>query len=160
MKPIELTINIQFCQFDELGDADQMMIQEAIKATEGSYAKYSHFNVGAAVLLDNGVVVRGANQENAAFPSGLCAERVALFAAQAQYPDMSVKTLAIAAKNEHGLVPKPVSPCGSCRQVMIEVEQRYKVPMRILLYGTEGVYVIESAEEMLPLSFADDDMHQ
>lgn len=160
MKPIELTINIQFCQYNELGDADQKMIQEAIKATEGSYAKYSHFNVGAAVLLDDGTVVRGANQENAAFPSGLCAERVALFAAQAQYPEMPVKTLAIAAKNEHGLTPKPVSPCGACRQVMIEVEQRYHVPMRILLYGTDGVYVVDAAEKLLPLSFADEDMRQ
>ena len=160
MKSIILKINVKKCQFEELGDTDQMVINEAIKATEGSYAKYSHFNVGAAVLLDDGTVVRGANQENAAFPSGLCAERVALFAAQANYPDQPVKALAIAAKNEHGLVPKPVSPCGSCRQVMIEVEQRYNVPMRILLYGTEGVYIIQSAEELIPLSFADDDMHQ
>ena len=160
MKTIVLKINVQLYPYDELRDMDQMIINEAIKATEGSYAKYSNFNVGAAVLLDNGTVVRGANQENAAFPSGLCAERVALFAAQANYPDMPVKILAIAAKNEHGMTPKPVSPCGACRQVMIEVEQRYNVPMRILLYGTEGVFVIQSAEDLLPLSFADDDMHQ
>ena len=158
MKPIELTINIQFCQYDELGDADQKMIQEAIKATEGSYAKYSHFNVGAAVLLDDGTVVRGANQENAAFPSGLCAERVALFAAQAHYPEMPVKTLAIAAKNEHGLTPKPVSPCGACRQVMIETEHRFNTPMQVLLYGEKYIYVFKDANQLLPLGFFAEDL--
>jgi cytidine deaminase len=155
MNPIELTINNQFCQYDELRDADQKMIQEAIKATEGSYAKYSHFNVGAAVLLDDGTVVRGANQENAAFPSGLCAERVALFAAQAHYPEMPVKTLAIAAKNEHGLTPKPVSPCGACRQVMIETETRFDTPIRILLYGKNRIYVMDGIKNLMPLSFTE-----
>ena len=159
----EKEINIKFHEYsslDELNKEDRELADAAIDAMKGSYAPYSHFNVGAAVLLDDGTVVRGANQENAAFPSGLCAERVALFAAQAHYPEMPVKTLAIAAKNEHGLTPKPVSPCGACRQVMIEVEQRYHVPMRILLYGTDGVYVVDAAEKLLPLSFADEDMRQ
>lgn len=160
MKNVELKINLQFCQIDELSETEQMLIEKAIKATENSYAPYSNFNVGAAVLLGDGTVVIGANQENAAFPSGLCAERTALFAAQAQYPEQEVTMLAIAAKNEHGLVAAPVSPCGACRQVMLEVEERYKTPMKILLYGTKGIYVISSTKDMMPLCFVDSDMHQ
>ena len=90
MKNVELKINLQFCQIDELSQTERMLIEKAIKATENSYAPYSNFNVGAAVLLGDGTVVMGANQENAAFPSGLCAERTALFAAQAQYPEQEV----------------------------------------------------------------------
>ncbi len=160
MKIIDLTIQFQFCQLDELNETERMLVEKAIMATDNSYAIYSNFHVGAAVLLDDGSVIIGANQENAAFPSGLCAERTAIFAAQAQYPQKAVAMLAIAAKNEHGLVATPVSPCGACRQVILEVEERYQKPIRILLYGTDGVYVINSIKDLMPLCFLDSDMRQ
>lgn len=159
MKQIDVNIQIQFCQMEELSAEDQRLVQLAIKATENSYARYSHFNVGAGIRLANGMEMMGANQENAAFPSGLCAERTAIFAAQAQHPDQHIEALAIAAKNADGLTAKPVSPCGACRQVMLEIEDRYQQPMKVLLYGTDGVYVIESVKDLLPLCFVDADMH-
>ena len=103
-----------------------------MEATGNSYSPYSRFRVGAALLLANGTEVIGANQENAAFPSGLCAERSAIFAAQSVYPDQPVTTLAIAAANEYGLMRDPIVPCGACRQVILEIEDRYKQPIRIL----------------------------
>ena len=136
-------------------EALKTRLGQAIEATRHSYAVYSHFHVGAAVRLQDGRVVIGANQENAAFPSGLCAERTALFAAQAHYPDQPVLALAIAASNAVGLTAQPVTPCGACRQVALEVEDRYQQPMRVLLYGTEGVYVVGSMHDLVPLSFSD-----
>ena len=100
----------------------------------------------------------GANQENAAFPSGLCAERTAIFAAQANRPDQPVEMLAIAAWTNKGLLDNPITPCGSCRQVMLEIEDRYQRPVRILLYGKQGVYRIKSVKDLLPLSFVDANM--
>ena len=158
MKERKIEINMQFAELQELSNEDQELIQQAIKATRHSYAKYSHFHVGSAVKLENGTIVIGANQENAAFPSGLCAERTAIFAAQANYPDQPIRTLAIAASNAQGFRPNPISPCGACRQVILEVEDRYQKPVRILLYGTEGVYIINSVKDLLPLSFVDADM--
>ena len=134
-------------------------MQKAIDATNNSYARYSNFHVGAACLLENGNVVIGANQENAAFPSGLCAERTAIFAAQANLPNQPITTLAIAARNVNGLLKSPISPCGACRQVVLEIEDRYQRPVRILLYGTEGIYVFESIKDLLPFSFVDANMH-
>ena len=128
----------------------------AHEATLNSYAPYSKFHVGAAVRLANGVIIKGNNIENAAYPSGLCAERTALFAAQAQYPDVPVKMLAIAARTPHGeLQSEPVSPCGSCRQVIIETETRFRQPVRILLYGSSKIYVIDGIKNLMPLSFTD-----
>ena len=159
MKKIDISVQVQFCQMEELSADEQRLVQLAIKATNNSYAPYSHFCVGAGIRLENGMEIMGANQENAAFPSGLCAERTAIFGAQAQYPDQHIEAIAIAARNADGLMAKPVSPCGSCRQVMLEIEDRYKKPMKVYLYGTEGVYVIQSAKELLPLCFVDADMH-
>ena len=153
MKKIDLSITIGFCQPDELSEAEQQLIESAKDATHNSYSPYSKFAVGAAVRLADGTVITGANQENAAYPSGLCAERTAIFAAQAQHPDQPITTLAIAARNQNGLMPDPIVPCGSCRQVMTEIEDRYKQPIRILLYGTSGVYVTNSVKDILPLSF-------
>lgn len=158
MKNIQLEINIQHFQMDELSADEQELVQAAIKATDNSYAKYSHFRVGAALRLGDGRIIIGANQENAVFPLGLCAERTAIFAAQANYPDQSVTALAIAARNEDGMMKSPVTPCGSCRQVILEVEERYKQPIRILLYGTDGVYVVNSVRDLLPLCFMDESM--
>ena len=158
MKNIQLTIDIQHLALEELPEDERMLVETAIKATDNSYAKYSNFRVGAALLLDNGEVVIGANQENAVFPLGLCAERTAIFAAQAQKPQFAITKLAIAARNEAGLVKTPVSPCGSCRQVILEMEERYHQPIRILLYGTTGVIAIDSVRDLLPLCFADESM--
>ena len=158
MKTIDLSIKIGFGTLDELSADDQHLIQTAIAATENSYSPYSHFQVGAALRLANGKEVMGANQENAAFPSGLCAERSAIFAAQSNYPDQPVTALAIAARNEHGLMHDPIVPCGACRQVILEIEDRYKQPIRILLYGTGGVYVINTVKELLPLQFVSESM--
>jgi len=155
MKTIDIHISMEFCPLEELSSDDQRLVQKAVDATNHSYAPYSGFHVGAALRLGNGLEVTGANQENAAFPSGLCAERTAIFAAQAQHPDQPVVALAIAARNQNGMLKDPVTPCGACRQVMIEVEDRYRQPMRILLYGTNGVYVVSSAKDLMPLSFVD-----
>ena len=158
MKNIELKINVQYLQLDELPKDEQELVAAAIKATDNSTAKYSHFRVGAALLLTDGSVVIGANQENAVFPLGLCAERTAIFAAQAQRPEMSMSKLAIAARNDAGLVRNPVTPCGSCRQVILEMEERYGQPIRILLYGTDGVYAVDTVRDLLPLCFVDGSM--
>ena len=130
----------------------------AREATQNSYAKYSRFYVGAALRLQDGRIVKGANQENAAFPSGLCAERTAIFAAQANDPEQPIVALAIAARNDHGFTREPVTPCGSCRQVMLEIEDRYQSPVKILLYGTRGIYVLKSTKDLMPLCFVDENM--
>ena len=111
------------------------------------------FAVGAAALLENGTIVTGSNQENAAYPSGTCAERTTVFYANSQYPDQPILTLAIAARNEAGFLEQPISPCGACRQVLLETEQRYGKPMRILLCGRTGVYELQGVKDLLPLSF-------
>lgn len=158
MKDIELNFRMQFCQLEELADDDRRLVEKAIAATHNSYAPYSNFHVGACLRLADGLEVIGANQENAAFPSGLCAERSAVFAAQSMFPDKPITALAIAARNENGLTSLPVSPCGACRQVILEMEDRYKQDVRILLSGTEGVYVIPSVKSLLPLHFVDSNM--
>ena len=158
MKTINLNIAIKHCQLDELSVADRELIEQAMKATDNAYAEYSHFYVGAALRLANGRIVIGANQENAAFPSGLCAERTAVFSAQANFPDQSIEALALVARNDNGLIDNPVTPCGACRQVLLGVEERYGLPMRILMYGKSGVYSVGSTKDLLPLSFVDSSM--
>ena len=156
MKEVELKTVIQECQMDELSTEDRQLVEQAIEATRRSYAPYSHFRVGAAVRLENGEIVIGCNQENAAYPSGLCAERTALFAAGAQYPDVPVKVLAVAARGTDGeMTEEPTGPCGSCRQVIIESETRAKHPIRILLYGRRCVYIIDGIRQLMPLTFSE-----
>ena len=153
MKNLTITAIINEYQYDELTPIDQSLIDTAIEATGRSYAPYSRFSVGAAALLANGIVVTGTNQENAAYPSGLCAERTTLFYANSQYPDQPVLTLAIAARTEKDFIDTPIPPCGACRQVILETEKRYKHPIRILLYGKQCIYEIQSIGDLLPLSF-------
>ena len=154
MKSITLTTEIKVCAMDELSEMDLLLVQKAQEATLRSYAPYSHFRVGASVQLEDGTIVTGTNQENAAYPSGLCAERTALFYANSQYPDQVVTALAIASRTENGtLCQSTISPCGACRQVMVETEKRFGKPIRILLCGTEEIYIAESAQCLLPLSF-------
>ncbi len=153
MKEIKLEIPIAVCSYDELAENDRRLIDAAREATQRSYAPYSHFAVGAAALLDNGIIVTGTNQENAAYPSGTCAERTTLFYANSQYPDQAVCTLAIAARSEEGFLDTPISPCGACRQVLLETEKRFGKPIRILLYGEAETYILDGVSSLLPLSF-------
>lgn len=156
MKQIKLEITIETRRYHELTEEDRKLTDAACKATERSYAPYSHFSVGAAALLENGIVITGTNQENAAYPSGLCAERTTLFYANSQYPDQAIKTLAIAARTENGFLKTPISPCGACRQVLLETEKRYGKPMRILLYSQSDIYILNGVSGLLPLSFDGD----
>lgn len=152
MKEIRLETNIKVYAWDELTKEDTVLVNAAKDATQQAYAPYSTFCVGVAVLLENGEIVTGSNQENAAYPSGLCAERVALFHANHQYPHVPIVSLAIAAKTGDSFV-ETISPCGACRQVLLEAEQRYGKPMKILLYGSREVVVASSAVSLLPLCF-------
>lgn len=129
MKDLNIQIAIRIYEYEELGVADRELIDAACQATRRSYAPYSHFSVGAAARLSDNTIVTGTNQENAAYPSGLCAERTTLFYANSQYPDQAVETLAIAARNECGeFLEEPIPPCGACRQVMLETENASNVP--------------------------------
>ncbi|MDR1343961.1 MAG: cytidine deaminase [Tannerellaceae bacterium] len=153
MKEIVFETNIKVYTAAELPDEFETLVQSAASATLGAYAPYSKFHVGAAVLLDNGVIVTGNNQENVAYPSGLCAERVALFYAGAAYPGIAVRAIAIAARTG-GKPVEMITPCGACRQVLLETEIRGKRPVKVLLCGEMQTYVIESAASLLPLSFS------
>ena len=138
----------EYKSIDELNPEDRELAAEAIKAMEGAYAPYSHFHVGAAVRMSNGQIVRGANQENAAFPSGLCAERTAMFAAGARYPDKDMLSIALAGGVMGRLGAQPATPCGACRQVMAEFE----IPV-IVMANVRGDMKMVSLEELLPFSF-------
>lgn len=157
MKNNTLTINYCKADISELSSEDRALVDKAMQMTETSYAPYSNFHVGAALRLKNGVVVGGCNQENAVYPAGLCAERVAMFSSQAQYPDTPIMSIAIAARNTKGeFVPDPVSPCGSCRQVMLEYEMKYNQPIRILLVGAKGILIFNTVRELLPFCFTNE----
>lgn len=147
----------EYQSFDELPQEEKDLVKAAIAASAGSYSPYSGFRVGAAVLLDNGETVTGSNQENIAYPSGLCAERVALFHAQSEFPESSVRMLAIAARTDTGKVMDPVMPCGSCRQVMAEYEDRHNTPMKVFMVNGEGkTLVAKNMEALLPMRFKAD----
>lgn len=158
MKEHNLTTKMRSYQWDELTEEQRKVLTIAKEQIKHSYCPYSHFHVGAAAQLANGEVVRGCNQENAAYPSGLCAERTALFAAGAQYPEEPVKRLAIACYTGGHFTKEPGSPCGACRQVMLETEHRYSGKMEVLLYGEAETYVFESAADLLPLIFVSENL--
>jgi cytidine deaminase len=142
-----------------LTEEELSLLQKAREAMENAYAPYSNFFVGAAVLLYNGETVIGNNQENAAYPSGLCAERVAIFQAGALYPGVSVKAIAITCKQQERIIDHPVTPCGACRQAMAEYENRYKRPIKVIMTGETGtIYVANSIETLLPLSFTNSNL--
>ena len=147
MKLYDITTTVRVYDMDELSSEDQQLVYAAKNATKSSYAPYSHFCVGAAVRLADGLVITGSNQENAAFPSGLCAERTA------HHPDTPVVALAVAAFTQGHFLSEPIPPCGACRQVIMEVEDRYQQPIRIILYGTSGIHVVETVKALLPLYF-------
>ena len=153
MKNYNITAKIQICSYNELHIEEKKIIDCAKEACSRAYAPYSQFHVGAAALLANGEIVTGSNQENVAFPSGLCAERTALFYANSQFPDQAVKSLAVAAFTQGDFLDRPISPCGACRQVILETEMRFKSQIRIYLYGKTEIYIIEGVGDLLPLAF-------
>ena len=149
-------IKIAYQEYDsieQLSSMDRELAEAAIQATEGSYAPYSKFNVGAAVRLDSGLIVKGANQENAAYPSGLCAERTAMFYASATYPESTMTGIAITASQEGVLCDNPATPCGACRQVMAQYQTKGGKPMSILLVGGKKIWKFEKVDDLLPLIF-------
>lgn len=156
MKEIKLTTKITVYRIEECTETEKKLIEAAKNATKDAYVPYSHFRVGAAILLENGEIVAANNQENAAYPSGLCAERTAVFFANAVYPTQKVLMLAVAAFHKGRFTHEVITPCGACRQVLLEVENRFSQPIRILLYGEEGVYVVNSIKDLLPLSFGEE----
>ena len=151
-KEIKITYQEYTC-LEELQPEDKKLAEAAIEAIGHSYAPYSKFNVGAAVLLDDGIIIKGSNQENAAYPSGLCAERTALFYANHQYPDSTMKSLAIAAGQYGVLCDNPASPCGSCRQVMAQYQTKSGKPMSVILVGAARIMKFEKVDDLLPLIF-------
>ena len=139
--------------FEELSGEYQMLINKAKEQVLNAYAPYSCFHVGAAVLLENGEIVTGSNQENSAYPSGLCAERVTMFYANAQFPNVPAKVIAIAAYTNGDFVDEPITPCGACRQSLLETEVRFEKDITILLYGKNNIYAVDSVKQLLPLCF-------
>ena len=144
---------LEYERLEELDPLDQKVAYAAIEAMGGSYAPYSRFNVGAAVMLEDGVIVKGSNQENAAYPSGMCAERTALYYAGASYPDKAAVTLAIAAGQNGKLCTNPATPCGACRQVMAQSQLRGEQAMSVILVGSEKIWRFDKVDDLLPLIF-------
>ncbi len=153
MKEKKLTLHIRQYTFDELDETAKMLVERAREAAGDAYAPYSDFRVGTALLLENGTVITGNNQENAAYPSGLCAERVAVFYAGARYPDVAIVALALTARRPEGFTVEPAYPCGACRQVLLEAENRSGKPIRLIMAGRNHADVVDSVKELLPVSF-------
>lgn len=148
---------IEFTEYDTIGQLnsnDQSLLKDAINISHTAYAPYSNFKVGAAILLSNGEVVIGNNQENIAYPSGLCAERVAIFHAGATHPNETIDTIAIYAESDVMPVDTPISPCGACRQVIMEYRQKQSTPIRVILKPQQGnIWVFECVTDLLPFAF-------
>ena len=155
MRKIEISASATiYKDISELSIEDKMLMNKAIEARKKAYAPYSKFNVGAALLLENNEIVLGNNQESAAYPSGMCAERVAIWKAGSDYPGVKIKKLAISASSLISKVDKPVGPCGGCRQTLSEYEINQKAPMEIVFMGEVGEVVkTESLISLLPFSF-------
>lgn len=156
MKEIELVTPIVAKQYGELDEAERVLVDAARKAVKGSYAPYSHFQVGAAIRLANGVTVTGANQENVAYPSGTCAERSACYYAGANYPDVPFECIAITAIGTDGRrTPTPTAPCGACRQALLEYEVRSGHHVPVILDSDSDIYILPSVASLLPLAFTE-----
>ena len=153
MEERKIVTSVLVYSYDELPEHYKLLVDEAKRVTKDAYAPYSKFQVGAAVLLENDEILSATNQENAAYPSGMCAERVTMFYANSKYPNLPPKALAIATFADGDLLDEPITPCGACRQVLLETELRYGVNINVLLYGKRGVYLLSSAKSLLPLSF-------
>mgnify|MGYP003301134315 CR=1 FL=1 len=144
---------LEYESADQMDPKDRELAEAAIEATKGSYAPYSRFNVGAAVRLDSGIIIKGSNQENAAYPSGLCAERTAMFYASAAYPDNAIRSIAIVASQDGILCDNPATPCGACRQVMAQYQTKGGQDMSIILVGGKKIWKFEKVDDILPLIF-------
>ena len=144
---------LEYERLEQLDPQDLRVANAAIEAMTGSYAPYSQFNVGAAVMLEDGTIVKGANQENAAYPSGMCAERTALYYAGASHPDKAAACIAIAASQNGKLCANPATPCGACRQVMAQSQLRGGRQMSVILVGSERIWRFEKVEDLLPFIF-------
>lgn len=155
MNEIVITTKVAvFNSADDLPEAERALPEAAMSALQKAYAPYSGFKVGAAILLENGAVETGSNQENAAYPMCLCAERVALAAASARFPEVSPIAIAVRVKSSGKPVVRPAAPCGACRQALSETEDRYKRPIAVLMQGEEGeIFRVENSKALLPLSF-------
>lgn len=155
MKKITISTNIKV--YSDRSELPEDIFNLLIKAKEAAllaYAKYSNFKVGAAVLLNNGTIIKGNNQENAVYPSGLCAERTAVFYASSQFPEVPITKIAITAINSQNSLKIPVPPCGSCRQVLLEYEKKFQQPIEVIMAGETGeIYVVSSVSELLPCTF-------
>jgi cytidine deaminase len=158
MKDLLLETKVVVCTPDEMDPSMRMLVEKAKEMTQNAYCPYSKYHVGAAVLLADGQVVAGANQENAAYPSGLCAERTTLFAANANHPHTPVLALAVACYTNGHFTKEPASPCGACRQVMLETEYRFQTPMKVILYGDDECYIFHRASDLLPVNFVADNL--
>ena len=144
---------IEYASLEEMEPADRELVLAALEAKKGSYSPYSQFQVGAALRLEDGMIIKGANQENIAYPSGLCAERTAMFYAGANYPEKAFDTLAVIA-SDHGVIcESPATPCGACRQVMAEYQKEFKRPLKIILAGSKRIYKFSKTEDLLPFIF-------
>ena len=143
----------EYGNVEQLESQDRELAEAAIEAISGSYAPYSNFNVGAAVRFEDGEIIKGSNQENAAYPSGLCAERTALFYASASRPDKSIISIAIAGGQNGKLCEAPVTPCGACRQVMAQYQLKGGKPMSVILIGSEKVWIFDKVDDLLPFIF-------
>lgn len=152
----DITLKLTVTSYGELSDDQRALIDAARHAVDGSYAPYSNFHVGAAILLDNGEIVKGANQENAATPSSLCAERTAAYWAHANYPDARFRAIAIAARDGSGReVVTPISPCGACRQALLQYETLAGTNVKVILVGADEIFIAPSVRSLLPLAFTE-----
>ena len=163
MKEFQITTLVRECTYEELSDKDRELVDAAKRAAIGAYAPYSGFHVGAAILMDNGRIEIGSNQENVAYPSGMCAERTAAYHASAANPGVAMKKIAVAAGNlkkspsgesEDGFQSHPISPCGACRQALVEYENLYG-KIEVILYGKEKIYIFPSVSSLLTYTFTD-----
>lgn len=156
MRQTEIIVPLTIVQYSELSEADRKLVDAARAATASSYSPYSHFRVGAAILLSNGEIISGSNQENAAYPSGLCAERTAAFYAHARYPDATFEIIAIAARDTDGSeICAPIAPCGACRQSLLEYETLAGKPVKVVLVGADEIFIIPSVRSLLPVAFTE-----
>lgn len=154
MRIKKLETEIRVCTYEELPEGDRELVDAAKEMTGTSYAPYSHFHVGAAIRMDDGSIIRGSNQENAAYPSGICAERTAAYQASALKPGMAMRKIAIAAASGGAFQRSPISPCGACRQALMEYEHLYG-PIEVILYGDEEIYILPTVASLLPLTFTE-----
>ena len=154
MKQISINTTISVLSKDELSQEETNLMTQAFEARSKAYAPYSKFTVGAAILLDNGIVIQGSNQENAAYPSGLCAERVAIFYAGSTFPNAKIVKMFITASPQDRDLEEPIPPCGSCRQAIAEYEFKQDTPIAIFFMGAKGdIYKSDSLKNILPLVF-------